>query len=345
MKTKGSIDFDPQTLEPIIEAFLGPNNGNSRLERIGGGQSCPTYYLDWGDQRVVLRKQPNGPILKGAHAVDREFTVLSALSNTNVPVPTPLLFHADRKTIGTPFYVMERIDGRVLTDTTMAVLPPETREPHWMAAADTLAKLHAIDPTAIGLSDFGKLGNYFERQIARWDRQYRASQSNRIEDIDRTLGWLNENLPPDDNEIAICHGDFRLGNLLFHPTEARVVAILDWELSTLGHPMADLGFCCLPWHSTPDEYGGLLGSNLQKMKLPTEAAFIARYAAKNPKAPPLLSFHKIFALYRFAVIFVGIADRASSGNANDPKAAQYGPLAHRFARRAVELIEGQPHKI
>lgn len=339
MTPSGDLDFDPGRLTPVLADAFGPDDGRLRLERVRGGQSCPTYFLDWGTRRFVLRKQPSGPILKGAHAVDREFRVLSALTDTDVPLPKPLYFHSDPSTIGTPFYVMERVDGRVFTDTALADLPPEARRPIWMAVADTLAALHRVRPETQGLQDFGRPGNYFERQISRWDRQYRASTGNPIPDIDRVHGWLIRSLPPDDGRVAICHGDFRLGNLMFHPTSPHVVAVLDWELSTLGHPLADLGFCCMPWHSAPDEYGGLLGCDLEAMQVPGEAEIVNRYMAKVPDSPPLLAFHRVFALYRFSVIFVGIADRARAGSATDPEAAKLAPLARRFARRALDLID------
>ncbi len=337
--------FETGTLTALLARAFGPDKGTARIERIAGGQSCPTYRLDWGDRRLILRKQPDGPILKGAHAVDREFRVLSALSETNVPVPKPLFFHDDPTTIGTPFYVMEFVDGRIFTDTTLAALPREERSAIWMAVAETLATLHKIRPEVVGLEDFGRPGNYFERQIARWDRQYRASPSGSSPEIERVHDWLAQNLPPDDGAVAICHGDFRLGNLMFHPSEPRVIAILDWELSTLGHPLADLGFCAMPWHSAQDEYGGLLGVDLEAMGLPSEETFVAAYETAMGVTPRLTTFHKAFALYRFAVIFVGIADRVRSGSAADPEAAALAPLAGRFARRAAEIIDGTPHAL
>lgn len=344
-RTTGETDFEPVGLGRFLAGRIGPDAGTFRLTRIGGGQSNPTYFLDWADRRLVLRKQPTGPILKGAHAIDREYRVLEALHPTDVPVPAPVLFHADPATIGTPFYLMERVEGRIFTDTSLAELPPDERTPIWMSVADAMAKLHRIRPEAVGLGDFGRPGNYFERQISRWDRQYRGSPSGPIPEIERLHRWLTGNLPQDDGEVALCHGDFRLGNLIFHPVEPRVVAILDWELSTLGHPLADLGFCCMAWHSAPSEYGGLLGIDLDAMCLPDEAAFVARYRAALPEAAPLLPFHKVFALYRFAVIFVGIADRAKAGSAADPQAAALAPLAESFAKRALEIAEDRPHAL
>ena len=342
---EGPIDFDPQALRSVLAAELGPDDGVFRLTRIGGGQSNPTYFLEHAARRLVLRKQPPGPLLPGAHAVDREYRVLAALHPVGLPVPRPVLYHADPAAIGTPFYLMERVEGRIFTDTSLAEVPPEQRRPIWMAVAATLARMHAVRPAEVGLADFGRPGSYFERQIARWDRQYRASPSGPAAEIETLHAWLVAHLPPDDGLVSLCHGDFRLGNLMFHPREPRVVAILDWELATLGHPLADLGFCAMPWHTSPKEYGGLLGVDLEAMQLPREDDFVARYFAGNTHTPALLPFHTAFALYRFAVIFVGIADRARAGNAADDRAATLGPLARRFAIRGLEIAAGVPHAL
>lgn len=342
-RVTGELDFDAGALGAFLTQRIGPDAGTFAISRIGGGQSNPTYFLDWDDRGLVLRKQPRGPILKGAHAIDREYRVLEALHPTAVPVPEPVLYHGDADPIGTPFYLMERIEGRVFTDTSLAGLPPEERAPIWMAVADTMAAMHDVCPDDVGLGDFGRPGNYFERQIGRWDRQYRDSPSERVPEIEDLHVWLTKALPPDDGATAICHGDFRLGNLLFHPSEPRVVAVLDWELSTLGHPLADLGYCCMPWHTAPDEYGGLLGVDLDAMDLPLEEDFVERYMAARPGSAPLLPFHKAFALYRFAVIFVGIADRARSGRAADANADALAPLARRFAQRGLEIAGGRAH--
>ena len=329
-----TLDFDTAALEAYLATEFG--GAPTRLERINGGQSNPTYYLTHGTRRMVLRKQPNGPILRGAHAVDREYRVLEALADTPVPVPETILFSDDASIVGTPFYLMQRIDGRVFSDCALPDCHPEERRTLYLSLAKTLAELHAVQPDEIRLGDYGRPGNYFERQIARWSKQWNESESEPIPDLDTLSAWLIENMPVDDGQVSIAHGDFRLGNMLFHPTEPRVVAVLDWELSTLGHPLADLGFCAMPWHTSPDEYGGILGSDIDG--IPTEREFIAEYMRHANGAPPLQPFHIAFALFRFAVIFVGIADRARAGSAASKEAATLGHLAARFAARGLEVI-------
>jgi aminoglycoside phosphotransferase (APT) family kinase protein len=330
------IDFDPARLAQFLKAELG-TPGDLRLQRIGGGQSNPTYFVDFAGRRMVLRKQPAGPILRGAHAVDREFRVLSALSGTEVPVPRPILFHADPEPLGTPFYLMERVEGRIFHDTALPGVQPRERRHLYLAMAETLAKLHAVPPDAIGLSDFGRPGNYFERQLARWTKQWKESPTRNIPDLDHLSDWLCGNLPSDDGHVSIAHGDFRLGNLMFHPSAPRVIAILDWELSTIGHPLADLGFCCIPWATTPDEYGGILGLDHSALGIPSRRSFVAHYFANALPTAPLQPFHVAFALFRFAVIFVGIADRVSQGTAAGENADRLAPLAARFARRGLDV--------
>jgi aminoglycoside phosphotransferase (APT) family kinase protein len=333
-----SIDFNPANLAD----FLAENFGGRRalhLDKISGGQSNPTYFVTHGTERMVLRKKPAGVILPGAHAIEREFRVLNALSRTEVPVPRPIMIHEDSDLLGTPFYLMERVEGRVFSDCALPSLPAEERRGIYFAMADALAKLHAQRPDEIGLGDFGKPGNYFDRQIARWGRQWRESPSQRIEALDRLADWLPAHLPDDDHAVSIAHGDFRLGNLLFHPTAPRVVAILDWELSTLGHPLADVGFCVMPWHTAPEEYGGILGLDQTSLRIPAESEFIARYYESAIPTANLQPFHIAFALFRFAVIFIGIADRSRAGNAAADNAREMAPLAERFAKRALEALD------
>ncbi len=321
-----------------LGAFLDARFGTApvRVERIGGGQSNPTYFVDHGDRRMVLRKKPAGKILPGAHAIEREYRVLRALADTPVPVPEVLLLCEDDAVLGTPFYLMARVKGRVFHDCALDDVVPDERRAIYFAMAETLATLHAIRPSDVGLADFGRPGGYFQRQLARWSGQYFESSGARIPEIDRLIDWLNVSMPVDDGALSIAHGDFRLGNLMFHPTEPKVVAVLDWELSTLGHPLADLGFSCIPWHIASEEYGGILGLDLQSLRVPSQQAYVDRYYSAAGTVRKLAPFHVAFALFRFAVIFVGIADRARAGNATSGDAGRVGMLARQFARRAVD---------
>ncbi|MAE88711.1 MAG: phosphotransferase family protein [Pelagibaca sp.] len=335
----GEVDFAPEALQGFLDDRFGAAEVFT-LDRISGGQSNPTYFVTHGSREMVLRKQPNGPILRGAHAVDREYRVLAALHPTGVPVPEPVLYHDDPGLLGTPFYLMARVEGRVFADGALSEADPAERHALWMGLADAMAEMHKVRPEAVGLGDFGKPGNYFERQIGRWGRQWEASETEGIPELDRLLDWLKANLPEDDGAVSLAHGDYRMGNVLFHPTEPRVVAILDWELSTLGHPLADLGYCCMAWHTAPDEYGGLLGLDLDAEGLPQEDAFVARYMQQMPDSAPLLPFHEAFALFRFAVIWVGIADRVRQGTAAGHAGTDPAQLAKRFAIRGLEVIDG-----
>ncbi|CAH1693290.1 Aminoglycoside phosphotransferase (APT) family kinase protein [Hyphomicrobiales bacterium] len=328
-----ATSFNLDRLRDHLDARFGV--AQLRLERIGGGQSNPTYFVDHGDRHMVLRKKPDGTLLPGAHAIEREFRVLKALRQTSVPVPETILFCADDAVIGTPFYLMERVEGRVFHDGALAEAAPAERRPLYLAAAEALARLHAVRPDAVGLGDFGRSGDYFRRQFARWTRQYTQSPSARIAELDHLIAWLEQAMPPDDGVLSIAHGDYRLGNLMFHPTAPRVVAILDWELSTLGHPMADLGYAAMPWHTAPDEYGGILGLDRRELGLPEQAELIDCYHAVAGTGPTLTPFHVAFALFRFAVIFIGITDRARAGNAASRDAVRVGPLARQFARRGL----------
>ncbi len=339
MASEAPLNFEPARLEGYLRAALPAIRGPMRVEPITGGQSNPTFFLLFDNRELVLRKQPPGELLPSAHAVDREYRVITALADTDVPVPRTLLFCEDRAVIGTPFYVMERLPGRVFHDSTLPGVSPDERAAMYDSMNDVMARLHTVDWRAVRLSDFGKPGNYFERQINRWTRQWQSSRTRDIPEIDRLIDWLPAHIPPGD-ETTICHGDFRLGNLMFHPTEPRVVGVLDWELSTLGHPLADVAFNCIVYHSTPEEYGGIRGLDLAALGIPSEQDYLARYCERTGRADSITGFHLAFAQFRFAVIFEGIAARAKLGTAASSNAEDVGKLSVAFARRACEMIDG-----
>ena len=236
-------------------------------------------------------------------------------NQTGVPARRPVLFHEVPDVVGTPFYLMDRVDGCVFAVGALGATDQMERRALWMGLADAMAQIHAMRPDAVGLADYGRPGNSFQRQITRSFRRWEESSNDPIPALDRLAAWLQANQPPDDGRVSLAHRDFRMGNVIFHPTEPRVVAILDWELSTLGHPLADLGYCCMASHTPPDEYGGILGLDHVALGLPGEAAFVARHREQSPEMTPLLTFQKAFALFRFVVIWVGIADRVRAGTA------------------------------
>jgi aminoglycoside phosphotransferase (APT) family kinase protein len=248
-----------------------------------------------------------------------------------------LVYSDDRTIVGTPFYVMERIAGRVFHDARLEAAPVAERRPMYRSVAASLATLHRVDPDAVGLGDYGKRRDYFPRQIARWTRQWNLSRLRDDPNIDKLIDWLPRNVPADDL-CTISHGDYRIGNVMFDPVEPRVTAILDWELSTLGHPLADLAHCCIAWHTSPDEFGGVGGLDLAAEGLPEQSEFADWYYADAGHHARLAPFHLSFALFRFAVVFEGIAARARAGNAANADAARVAPLARVFAGRAVDLI-------
>lgn len=335
------MDFDPQRLDAWLRQALPDLRGTMRLERIGGGQSNPTFFVSYDNRQMVLRKQPGGGgLLPSAHAIDREYRVMQALAASKLAVPAMILFHSDPALIGTPFYLMERLQGRVFANCELPGMAPAERRAIYLAMAETMACLHTVDWAAIGLADYGRQGGYFSRQIARWSKQWEMSKTAANPDIDRLVPWLRAHLP-DEAETTISHGDFRLGNLMFHPTEPRVIAVLDWELSTLGHPLADVAFNCMAYHTLPSEYGGIRGLDLQALGIPQESEYLRHYYRASGRADGVTAFHFAFALFRMAVIFQGIAARAASGNAVADNAAEVGTLAQAFARRAVEFIDGR----
>lgn len=328
---------DADRLQTWLARHVPGAQGPMRLERIHGGQSNPTFFVNFDEAALVLRKQPPGELLPSAHAVDREFRIQQALADTDVPVPRMRAFCEDRGVIGTPFYVMDRLQGRVLSSQSIPELPPAQRRACWLAMAETLARLHAVDWPALGLADYGKPGNFFARQINRWTRQWQASRTREDANIERLITWLPAHTPPGD-ETTIAHGDFRLGNLMFHPNEPRVIAVLDWELSTLGHPLADAAYSAMAWHTAPSAFDGLRGLDLAALGLPTQAEYLGHYQACSGRGDGVSNFHLAFSLFRFAVILEGISARAQSGNAFAEDAVAVGRQSAAFAQAAVALI-------
>jgi len=331
-------DFEPRRLESYLKARLPELEGPMTVVRIGGGQSNPTYRLKLASGDVILRKQPAGELLPSAHAVDREYRVQSALAATDVPVPKMLHLCEDRAVIGTLFYVMAALDGRVVHDSSIPNATPAERAAMYDAMNDVLARLHRVDWRAVGLEGFGRPGNYFARQIARWTRAWHASRTRAIPELDRLASWLPAHVPAGD-ETTLVHGDFRLGNLMFDPREPKVIALLDWELSTLGHPLADLAFNCLLWHSSRAMYYGIEDVDHAALGIPSQDAYVARYCERTGRSEGITPSHLAFACFRFAVIFEGIARRAQIGTAAGADAEQVGRLSVDYARRGWALAQ------
>jgi len=312
-------------------------------EKFPGGQSNPTFRITGADGRdYVLRRKPPGELLKSAHAVDREFRVISALRDTGVPVPETYVLCADDTVIGSMFYVMEYKEGRILWDPT---LPEAANNAERTAIYDdmnrTLAALHSVDVDAVGLSDFGRPGNYFERQLSRWSKQYRASETGHIAAMEKLMVWLDERMPEDDGTVSLVHGDYRLDNMMFHPTEPRVIALLDWELSTLGNPLADLANQCMAWMLPSDgRIRGLAGVDRASLGIPTDEEYIARYCERTGRdGIENWNFYLVFSLFRLAAIIQGIVKRAQIGTASSSDAHSSAEGVIGLAELAVSLID------
>jgi aminoglycoside phosphotransferase (APT) family kinase protein len=329
--------FETERLADYLRGALPNLSGSIQLQRIEGGQSNPTFFVTVGDRRLVLRKQPPGELLPSAHAIDREYRVQAALAGSGVPVPRMLHYCSDPSVIGTPFYLMDRLDGRVFHECSLPGVAPADRGRMYDSLAASLAALHNVDPEAVGLDDYGRHGGYFARQIARWTRQWELTRQGDNPDVTRLIAWLPEHIP-EDEAWAISHGDFRVGNVMFAADAPRVVGVLDWELSTLGHPLADLAHCCIAWHSRADQYGGVDGLDLRAAGIPTQASFEGAYYARANHRQRLEPFHMAFVLFRFAVVFEGIAARAAGGNAAAANAGEVARIGRVFAERAVALI-------
>ena len=310
-----------------------------RAERFSDGQSNPTYLVtDAAARRYVLRKKPSGELLPSAHAVDREYRVMKALADTDVPVAKMLCYCDDAAVIGTPFFMMSFVEGRIFWDPALPELDGAARGAVYADMNRVVAALHRIDPAAVGLSDYGRSAGFFERQLKRWTTQYRASETEPIEAMDRLIDWLPTHMPATE-ETRIFHGDLRIDNMIFHPTEPRVLAVLDWELSTLGHPLADFAYHALPWRLTADQFRGMADKDIAALGIPTEDAYLRRYCATTGRevARAEYEFCMAYSLFRLAAILQGILKRSIDGTAASASAEATG----RKARVVAEVAWAQ----
>jgi aminoglycoside phosphotransferase (APT) family kinase protein len=317
-----------------INGFRGP----LAAERFEGGQSNPTYKLVSGAGSFVLRRKPEGQLLPSAHQVDREYRVMRALAATAVPVPRVYGLCEDDAVIGSAFYVMEFLAGRIFWDPRLADLAPAERLAMFQSMNAVIAGLHSVDYDAVGLAGFGRPGNYLARQIARWSRQYQASETDKQPAMDRLIEWLPRHLPP-EGEARIVHGDYRIDNLIFHPTEPRVIGVLDWELSTIGDPLADFAYHTMAWRVTPELFRGLAGANLAALGIPTEEAYVEAYCERTGhRGSPDWEFYMVYSLFRLAAIMQGIAKRAIDGTAASSEAVELGRKARPTGEQAWALV-------
>jgi aminoglycoside phosphotransferase (APT) family kinase protein len=331
--------FDERALAAFLDERLG-GTVPLRVAQFEGGQSNPTFLLERGAERLVLRKKPPGRLLPSAHQVDREYRVISALGKSEVPVPETIALCEDDSVIGTAFFVMRYVPGRVISDPRLPGFTPADRTALYDDMARVLSALHAVDPAAVGLADFGRPGNYYARQISRWTRQYVESKTDEIPAMEALMEWLPANVPGSD-ETRIAHGDYRIGNCILHPTAPKVAAVLDWELCTLGHPLADLAYFCQNYRGEATPGSSLVGLDLATMGIPDEARFVARYCELSGRgAIENWAFYMVFVMFRSAAIVQGVYKRGLDGNASSEHAHMFGALVHKRADDAWKLASG-----
>jgi len=310
--------FDPAPLEEYMLSHVESFQGPLTISQFRGGQSNPTYLLESPSGKYVMRRKPPGKLLQSAHAVDREFRVISALYAADFPVPRPYVLCKDEEIVGTMFFVMEFVEGRIFWDLDLPNVDSAERGAIYENANQTIADLHNFDIAKIGLEDYGRSGNYFARQISRWTKQYAASATEQIDEMDRLIAWLPENIP-DDGSAAVVHGDFRLDNMIFHPTEPKVIAVLDWELSTIGHPLGDFTYHLMAWQMPEIGIGstGLVGKDLAALGIPAEEEYVASYCRRTARSDgiPNRNFYSAYNFFRLAGILQGIAGRVRDGTA------------------------------
>ena len=333
--------LDKARLAEYMAQHVSGFEGDLKVQKFKGGQSNPTYLLSTPNKKYVLRRKPPGNLLPSAHAVDREYRIMTALGGQNFPVPKTYALCEDDTVVGTTFFIMDYVEGRIFWDSSLPDVPHDERIALYDGLVDTLADLHLIDVTKAGLTDYGKPGNYFERQIGRWSKQYKAAETNQVAAMDRLIEWLPTAIP-DNDATGVVHGDFRFDNAIMHPSEPRSLAVLDWELSTLGHPLADFTYFLMAWFFPPDVRGGLAGRDLAAAGLPTMDHAVERYCARTGRdGLPDLDFCLAYNMFRIAAIIQGVYARSLQGNASSPEAAKSGaqvaPLAEiawSFAKKA-----------
>lgn len=341
--SKQAHDFDNLRLAEYLQQHVAGFRGPLSASKFPGGQSNPTFAITADSGKYVLRRKPPGELLKSAHAVDREFRVLRALADTEVPVARAYHLCEDESIIGSMFYLMEFVEGEVYWNPALPELDLPARNRIYDEMNRVLAALHSVDIKAAGLSDYGKPGNYFERQINRWTRQYRASETDSIAAMEALMKWLPDNLPKDDGKVSLVHGDYRLDNLMFHPQQHHVLAVVDWELSTLGHPYADLAYQCMQWHLPAGDHNnglsGLAGLDCKALGIPTEEEYVASYCRRmGLEAIDNWHFYLAFCFFRLAAIIQGVRKRALDGNASSDKAQQIGTLVVPVSELGLGLI-------
>ena len=341
-----SHKFNEAGLVDWMKAHVPGFEGPIAVKQFAGGQSNYTYEIATPKAKYVMRRKPAGKLLPSAHAVDREYKVITALHSTGFPVPRTYGLEADDSVVGTMFYVMDFMEGRIFWDQTLPNYEPAMRHKIHMASIKTLADLHNTDYKAIGLETYGKPGNYFARQIERWSKQYRISETEKIPEMDYLIDWLPKNIPEGD-ETTIVHGDYRLDNMIFHPVEARVLAVLDWELSTLGHPLADFSYHCMSWHIAPGQFRGIAGLDFAALGIPSEDEYIALYAKNTGREVSRRdwNFYLAYNMFRLAGILQGIMKRYVDGTAASPQALDAGKRAKPMAQMGWALVEAAQGRI
>jgi len=333
--------FEVARLEQFLRGRIDDWRGALAVEQFKGGQSNPTYRITAGSRRYALRRKPPGKLLPSAHAVDREYRVTKALHGAGFPVAKPHVLCEDESVIGTAFYLMDCVEGRVLWDQALPGMTRAERGAIWDELNRVIAQLHGTDYRAAGLEDFGKPGDYIARQVSRWTKQYQASELERIEEMNQLIDWLPQNIPAGD-ETSVVHGDFRLDNTIFHPAEPRILAVLDWELSTLGHPLADFAYHCMSWHIAPGKFRGIAGLDHSALGIPGEREYVQAYCKRTRRKgidPATWAYYMAYNLFRIAAITQGIAKRVVDGTAASAHARDAGMRARPMAELGWKQVE------